>query len=185
MLGFGSSCGVQRASKSKAPQQPDGMVVVDPRGEPEARVMYGVQVVPFDPDRLIVEPQEIAVGGTVTDVDSGVPLSGVTVLRKNSTVATLTDAEGRYSIRVAIGDTLAFHALGYRYQLHKVKRDDRIDVKLRKSSLVDERSTLIEEGKDIPIITVMYGVVPAPFRIIEAQPEPVEKSKILTVPQPK
>jgi TonB-linked SusC/RagA family outer membrane protein len=52
------------------------------------------------------------ISGTVTS--SSGPLSGVTIyVKENSTIATSTDSNGRYSIQVANGQTLVFSAVGF------------------------------------------------------------------------
>lgn len=52
------------------------------------------------------------VSGVVTAGSS--PLSGVTIyVKENSTIATSTDANGRYSIKVSAGQTLVFSAVGF------------------------------------------------------------------------
>ncbi|MEZ4948214.1 MAG: carboxypeptidase-like regulatory domain-containing protein [Saprospiraceae bacterium] len=51
--------------------------------------------------------------GSVTD-DSGAPLIGATVLVKNTTVGTVTDIDGQYSINVPAGEsTLEISYIGY------------------------------------------------------------------------
>jgi len=53
-----------------------------------------------------------AVTGVVTD-ENNQPLPGVTVRVKNTTIATSTDANGRYTINADKGAVLAFSFLGY------------------------------------------------------------------------
>ncbi|MEZ4981849.1 MAG: carboxypeptidase-like regulatory domain-containing protein [Saprospiraceae bacterium] len=50
--------------------------------------------------------------GSVTD-DSGAPLIGATVLVKNTTVGTVTDIDGQYSINVPAESTLEISSIGY------------------------------------------------------------------------
>ncbi len=56
--------------------------------------------------------QEIRVTGTVVDETDGGTLPGVTVLVKGTTIGTVTDFEGNYSINVAPDATLLFSFIG-------------------------------------------------------------------------
>jgi len=55
---------------------------------------------------------DVTVTGTVIDKD-GMPIPGVTVLVKGTTIGTATDLEGRYSISVPEGSTLVFSFIGF------------------------------------------------------------------------
>src|SRR6187402_1332815 len=56
--------------------------------------------------------QNLSVKGRVTD-DSGLPLSGASVLVKGTTTGTNTDASGNFSISAARGATLVISSLNY------------------------------------------------------------------------
>lgn len=56
--------------------------------------------------------QNQLVSGTVKDSD-GLPLTGVSILIKNSTQGTVSDAAGKYSITAASGDILVYSFIGY------------------------------------------------------------------------
>jgi TonB-linked SusC/RagA family outer membrane protein len=59
--------------------------------------------------------QERTVTGRVTNAETMNPLSGVQVVVKGSTVGTLTDANGNYTLKVPAGaQTLSFISLGYK-----------------------------------------------------------------------
>ena len=52
--------------------------------------------------------------GTVTDSKDGMPLQGVTVSVKGTTVATQTNASGAYSLNVPVSaNTLVFTSVGF------------------------------------------------------------------------
>jgi TonB-linked SusC/RagA family outer membrane protein len=53
------------------------------------------------------------VSGMVTDQVSGLPLSGVNVIIKDSSRGTITDFDGNYSLNVNTGETLVFSYVGY------------------------------------------------------------------------
>ena len=53
-----------------------------------------------------------AVSGTISDAAGTLP--GVTVLVKGTSVSTITDEKGQYSINAELGDTLVFSFIGYK-----------------------------------------------------------------------
>ncbi|WP_417857515.1 SusC/RagA family TonB-linked outer membrane protein [Xanthomarina gelatinilytica] len=55
-----------------------------------------------------------AISGTITDADG--PLSGVNVLVKNTARGSISDLEGRYSVKASANDTLVFTYVGYKTQ---------------------------------------------------------------------
>ena len=61
---------------------------------------------------------QITVTGTVEDADG--PLIGASVLVKGTTVGTITDFDGQYSIEANVGDELEFSYMGYSSQTIKV-----------------------------------------------------------------
>lgn len=63
------------------------------------------------------------VGGTVTDADTGIPITGVAVRRAGSSdEAVLTGTTGRYNIAAKVGDKLEFTYPGYETLLVEVER---------------------------------------------------------------
>src|SRR6218665_3344256 len=60
---------------------------------------------------LVAMAQDREVSGTVAGSD-GAPLPGVNVTVKGTTAGTVTDAEGKYKLKVAEGSTLVFSAVG-------------------------------------------------------------------------
>lgn len=60
---------------------------------------------------LFAQAQKVT--GKVTDMESGSPLPGVTVLIKGSTNGTTTDANGTYSINASGSSTLVFSYVGF------------------------------------------------------------------------
>ena len=55
---------------------------------------------------------QAVVSGVVND-ENGEPLPGVTVIEKGTQNGTITDVEGKYSVRVDVGATLIFSFVGY------------------------------------------------------------------------
>ncbi len=60
--------------------------------------------------------QEIQLTGKITDAKDGSTLPGATVLVKGTTMGTLTDIDGNYSLKVTTGATLVFSFIGYTAQ---------------------------------------------------------------------
>lgn len=57
--------------------------------------------------------QEVkTVTGKVIDLDEGVPMAGVSVIKKGTTIGVLTDFDGNYAIKAVKGDILEFSYLG-------------------------------------------------------------------------
>ena len=57
--------------------------------------------------------EEITVRGIVFDKDSVTPMPYAYAVNKNSSIGTLTDDAGNFSLNIRLGDTLAFSYLGY------------------------------------------------------------------------
>lgn len=70
--------------------------------------------------------------GTVTD-ENNVPLSGVSVLVKNSTNGTSTDTFGKFSIQAPRGATLVFSFVGYQSAERKANSDV-VNISLQRSN---------------------------------------------------
>ncbi len=60
-----------------------------------------------------LQAQTKTITGYVTDIDALDPLPGVSVVVKNTTTGTITDANGKYSINASEGQTLRFSFIGY------------------------------------------------------------------------
>lgn len=89
-----------------------------------------------DSDRTLVD---IQISGKVTDVN-GVSLPGVNILYKNSTIGTVTDLDGNYSITVPEGSgTLVFSFIGY------VTQEIPIDSRTVINATMEESATALNE----------------------------------------
>ncbi|MHA7942389.1 SusC/RagA family TonB-linked outer membrane protein [Formosa sp. 3Alg 14/1] len=62
-----------------------------------------------------VNAQELSVSGTVVDED-GLPLPGLSVIHKGTNSGTMTDFDGKYSIKVVKDATLVFSFVGFKEQ---------------------------------------------------------------------
>ena len=92
----------------------------------------------------ITQQKEHLVTGTITD-DVGEPLIGVNVKIKDSTVGTITDADGKFTINAPVGSQLEISYIGYKTQIVTVGE---APVKLK----LKEDSQALDE-----VIVVGYG----------------------------
>jgi TonB-linked SusC/RagA family outer membrane protein len=82
----------------------------------------------------IVLAQNRTITGTVTGKDDGLPLPGVSVRVKNSTIASQTNAKGTYSVSVPSGSVLVFSFIGYNIAEVPAGNRETINVSLEASS---------------------------------------------------
>jgi TonB-linked SusC/RagA family outer membrane protein len=92
--------------------------------------------------------QQVIVSGVVTDATDGFPLPGVSVKIQNTTMATVTGGDGKYTINASPGEVLVFSFLGKVSQNIIVPPDGKIDV-----SLIDDAVALGE------VVVVGYGTM--------------------------
>lgn len=69
---------------------------------------------------LVSQAQKITVSGIIKEKSSNTPLPGVSVLLKGTTIGSLSDFNGEYSIKASIGDVLVFSYLGYKSEEIKI-----------------------------------------------------------------
>ncbi len=80
---------------------------------------------------LTMAAQEVTVTGTVTDAESGETLIGVNITVKDVPgLGTITDADGKYSIKVEQYQTLVFSYVGYENYTELIKDQRTVNVKL-------------------------------------------------------
>ena len=89
--------------------------------------------------------KSVTMSGTVTD-EPGEPMIGVSVLEKGTSNGVITDLDGKYTITVSEGATIAFSYIGYVTQEKKAMQGV-VNIKLKEDS-----KTLDE------VIVVGYGV---------------------------
>ena len=83
--------------------------------------------------------QEKQVTGKVTDATDGLPLPGVTIMVKGSSIGTATDIEGNYSLKVPQNAVLVFSFVGMKDQEIAVTGKNVINVKMvSKTEALDE-----------------------------------------------
>jgi hypothetical protein len=94
--------------------------------------------------------QQPVITGTVTDSQTGQPVPNVNILFKGTTIGTVTDSTGNYTInRRSNADTLIFSAVGF-YPVEKITRDlssGFLSVKLRPETFdIKEIEVAPDEG---------------------------------------
>jgi len=101
------------------------------------KVVNGVIIIALKPrPKPVAEepPTAVTITGSVKD-ENGQPVPGVTVKVKNTPDATVTNGEGRYSIRISEGGTtLVFSFVGYYTQEVSVGNKTVINVSLKPQS---------------------------------------------------
>jgi len=81
----------------------------------------------------VVYAQEITVTGKVTDAADGSSIPGVTIAVKTTTVGTVTDIDGKYSIKVQTGAVLVYSFVGYISQEVTITSQQTVDIVLSAS----------------------------------------------------
>ncbi len=90
--------------------------------------------------------QTMTVTGKVTDSETGEAFPGVTVQLKGSTIISVTNREGNYSIQAKTGDKLVFMFLGYNNTTITIKN------KVHNVSMIPNKQALDE------VVVIGYGV---------------------------
>ncbi|MBD0777532.1 TonB-dependent receptor [Maribacter sp. ANRC-HE7] len=93
------------------------------------------------------QAQELSVSGTITSAEDGLPIPGATVIIKGTTIGTISDFDGIYSINATTGDILEFSFIGMEGQSIPVTGTE-LNI-----SLVTQAESLDE------VIVIGYGTV--------------------------
>ncbi|MCB0516014.1 MAG: TonB-dependent receptor [Chitinophagales bacterium] len=92
--------------------------------------------------------QNIEISGKVTDASTGEGLPGATVVVKGTTIGTVTDFDGNYSIKSPAGKSLQFSFVGYVSSEQAINNRSRIDVAMAPDvEILDE------------VVVIGYGTV--------------------------
>lgn len=85
------------------------------------------------------------ISGTVID-ETGGPLPGVNVKVKSSSVGTVSDAQGRFSLEVEVGSTLVFSYIGFSTQEHVIDKSTEIKITMRSDALTLNELVVVGYG---------------------------------------
>lgn len=73
---------------------------------------------------------EKTINGTVTEKGNGLPLPGVNVVIKGTSKGVQTDVDGKFSLKVRLGNQLVFSYLGFKESIVKITQKENIVVAL-------------------------------------------------------
>ena len=90
--------------------------------------------------------QTFVITGTINASDDPLPLPGVNVAAKGTTIGTITDIDGNYSINVKKGDVLVFSYMGYKTVQQTVQQAGTMNITL------DPENLMLEE-----VVAIGYG----------------------------
>lgn len=95
----------------------------------------------------VLQQQKHTITGTILTGDTNEPAIGATVYLRNSTIGTVTDVNGKYSITVeGIGGVLEFSYIGYKKQEVAVTGQTTIDIVLQPDTEVLEEVVVVGYG---------------------------------------
>ena len=90
--------------------------------------------------------QDIEVKGVVTEATTNEPLPGVTVRVKDKDTGTITDTDGKYSIKAGKGNTLIFSTIGMKQIERAVTSGAPINVTMEEDNIALEQVVVIGYG---------------------------------------
>ncbi len=86
--------------------------------------------------------EQCTITGTITSVEGGAALSGVSVTIKGNKQGTASKADGTYSLKAFKGQTIVFSSVGFEKQEIKIKKSEKIDIAL-KIATVDAQEVVV------------------------------------------
>ena len=88
--------------------------------------------------QLSVFGQDLTLSGTISDADTNEPLPGATVVIEGTNTGAISDFDGKYTIRVAVGNTLSFSSIGYKTETRVISQADQLNISLTPNNELDE-----------------------------------------------
>ena len=118
----------------------------------------------------LLQAQDQTITGQITDLSEGEGLPGVNILVKGSSVGTVTDIDGNYSLSVPLtAETLVFSSVGYETLEEPINNRSTIDIAL--SSDIQALSEIVVIGYGTQKREDVTGsVVSAPLEAFEEAP---------------
>jgi len=92
---------------------------------------------------IFAQSNLLTVTGKITDADTNKPIAGVSVVIKGTTIGTVTDASGNYSIKVEQGKTLVFSFIGYTTREVRVTKNV-VNISLQQEQLAFDEVVVME-----------------------------------------
>ncbi len=96
-------------------------------------------------NRIVQQANTQQISGVVTDVD-GEPIIGANISIPGTTVGTVTDIDGRYSLTVPRGSELHFSYIGYVTQIITITNQTTLNITLREDTEVLDELVVIGYG---------------------------------------
>ena len=96
---------------------------------------------------MVLQAQEKAISGTVTDANDGMSIPGASIVVKGTVNGTITDMDGHYTMNAPMGSTIVISFVGYKTQEFIVDQKNQIDIILH-----EETENLSE------VVVVGYGI---------------------------
>ena len=98
------------------------------------------------------DDEEVIVSGSVKG-DEGL-LPGVSVIIKGSSTGTVSDSEGKFSIKVQKGDVLSFSYVGYRtFEYEVAKANENVTVVLEQEAITHPEVEVVADSEDGKILS--------------------------------
>jgi|GEM_PF-4619986 len=99
----------------------------------------------------LVFAQNVCVQGNIMDAQTKVNLKSVQITIKGTTKGTISNSEGLFQICANKGDTLIFSQFGYNQYNYGTTSDEKIDIYLYKSELLDTTIKAFEGNLFYPL----------------------------------
>lgn len=103
-------------------------------------------LIPLLVSAISLSAQTVEISGTVVDSDGETVIGAAVLVAGGGNTGTITDLNGKYTIRAKKKDILVFSALGYEERREDISGRNRIDVVLRSSSLTLNDAVVIGYG---------------------------------------
>ena len=100
----------------------------------------------------LVDSEAVTISGRVKSNNDF--LAGVAIVIKGSTRGTVTDKDGRFSIKVKKGDVLSFSFIGYRtFEYKAAKANDNVTVELEQEAITHPEVEVVAHSEDGEILS--------------------------------
>lgn len=103
-------------------------------------------LIPLLVSTISLSAQTVEISGTVVDSDGETVIGAAVLVAGGGNTGTITDINGKYTIRAKKKDILVFSALGYEERREDVSGRNRIDVVLRSTTLTLNDAVVIGYG---------------------------------------
>jgi TonB-dependent starch-binding outer membrane protein SusC len=107
---------------------------------------------------VIDQPQQKEITGKVTDT-GGLPLPGVSVIVKGTTIGTVTNADGEFSLNIPLNaETLQFSFVGMRTQEVVVENQTSFSVRMEEETIGLEEVVAVGYGMSLKMVMILTSI---------------------------